>query len=90
MGYLFGLCIIPLVLKKDNNFVLFHAKQGLIIFVGEVAIIIISVIPNIGTLIFRLGFLIFGIASLFGMIQALEGKSTKIPVISDFAEKISL
>jgi len=90
MGYLFGLCIVPLVLKKENKFALFHAKQGLVIFVGEVALIVISVIPNLGSFIFRIGILIFGIASLFGMIQSLEGKLTKIPIIFDFAEKISL
>lgn len=90
MGYLFGLCIIPLVLKKENKFVLFHAKQGLVIFVGEVALIVISVIPGLGPFIFRIGFLLFGIASLFGIIQTLEGKYTKITIISDFADKISL
>lgn len=90
MGYLFVLCIIPLVFKKDNQFALFHAKQGLVIFVAEVATLIISVIPRIGTLILTFGILLLGLLSLWGIIQSLSGKYTKLAVIFGLAEKISL
>lgn len=86
MGYLSFLCIIPLVFKKDNSFALFHAKQGLVIFVAEVTVFILSIIINIKSL----GILIFGLLSLWGIFQALSGKTTKIPIVYDIAEKISL
>jgi len=90
IAYLFILCIIPLLLKKENKFVLFHAKQGLVLFIGEVAVFIVRVVPFLGPLIWNLGFLIFGFISLFGITQALMGKYTKIPVVSTIAEKIIL
>jgi uncharacterized membrane protein len=86
MSYLSVLCIIPLVFKKDNRFVLFHAKQGLVIFIAEVAFFILSIIIKLKTI----GILFFGILSLWGITQTLSGKYTKIPIISDIAEKISL
>ncbi|MCK4883162.1 MAG: hypothetical protein KAS92_09075, partial [Candidatus Omnitrophica bacterium] len=44
LSYLSILCIIPLVFKKDNPFVLKHGKQGLILFLGEVAVFILHII----------------------------------------------
>ena len=86
MGYLSFLCIIPLVFKKDNDFVLFHAKQGLVIFVAEVAVFILSIVINIRSF----GILVFGLLSLWGIFLALSGKRTKIPIVYDISEKISL
>ena len=89
VAYLSILCIVPLLLKKDNKFVVFHAKQGLVLFIGEVAVFILGVVSFLG-FIKQLGILVFGFASLFGIIQALMGKYTKIPVVSTIADKIIL
>ena len=56
LGYLCILCIIPLVFKKDNSFTLVHAKQGLILFLGEVAVFIIHIL--LGAWILKLGIFI--------------------------------
>ncbi|MBM3251778.1 MAG: hypothetical protein FJZ11_03245 [Candidatus Omnitrophica bacterium] len=90
MAYLFALCIIPLIFKKENKFALFHAKQGLVIFLGEVTIFVVSMVPGFGYIILDLGKLVFGLLSLLGMIQSISGKYTKIPIIFDIAEKISI
>lgn len=90
MAYLGILCLLPLLLKKENKFALFHGKQGLVIFIGEIAAMILSIIPFLGWMISFLAFLFFGIISLVGIVQALMGNFFKMPVISNFAEKISL
>ncbi len=90
IGYLGILCIIPLVLKKDNKFALFHAKQGLVLFICEVGAAIINIVPILGQLIWILAVLVFGILSLAGIVQSLMGNYWKIPVIGDLAEKISI
>jgi len=90
LGYLFILCIIPLIFKKDNKFALFHAKQGLVIFIAEVAVFVISMVPALGPMVLNLGKLLFGLLSLWGIIQAVSGKYAKIPVVFDIAEKISI
>ena len=88
LSYLWVLCIIPLVFKRNNEFALFHGKQGLVIFVGEVAIFIIQII--LGGWFLRLGIFLFGLFSLIGIIAVLNGKYLKLPIVADIAEKITL
>jgi len=90
IGYLGILCFAPLLFKKENKFALFHGKQGLVLFLGELAVLIISVIPFLGWFLGYIGFLIFGVLSLIGIIQALMGNYWKIPIISDIADKFNI
>ena len=90
IGYLGILCIIPLLLKKDNKFAHFHAKQGLVLFIGEVGAAILNIVPVLGQLIWILAVLVFSILSLAGIIQSLMSNYWKMPVIGDIAEKISI
>lgn len=87
IAYISFLCIISLAFKKDNKFALYHAKQGLALFVLEVAALIISVIPIIWWLR-PLGFALFGLASLWCILQSLMGNYNRLPFISNIADKI--
>jgi uncharacterized membrane protein len=89
ISYIGFLCVASLVLKKDNKFVLFHAKQGLVLFVFEVASFILSIIPLLGWLM-RVFWAIFLVASVWGFLEALMGNCKRLPVISGFADKIIL
>ena len=87
LSYLSILCIIPLVVKKDNPFVLSHGKQGLVIFLGQVAVFIASIVlPGI----MRLGLFVLGVISFWGIIEVLRGRYVRLPVIADVADKITL
>jgi uncharacterized membrane protein len=88
LSYLSILCILPLLFKRENTFVLQHGKQGLVIFLGEVAVFIIHII--LGPWIFRLGIFIFGIFSFLGIIAVLKGRYVRLPVVADIADKITL
>ncbi len=88
LSYLSILCIIPLVLKKENPFVLSHGKQGLVIFVAEVGIFIVHIV--LGTWILKTGMFILGAISFWGIIVCLKGEYLKLPFVSDIAEKITL
>lgn len=90
IGYLGILCLVPLLLKKNNKFALFHGKQGLVLFIGEVGASIITIIPILGQLIWILAVMVFGILSLVGIVQSLMGNYWRMPVIGEIAEKISL
>lgn len=90
LSYLWVLCLIPFLMKKDNKFVTFHARQGLMLFIVEVGIGIIGIIPAIGPFISTIGILICGIVSIIGIIQVLTGKEWKIPVLGDWAENIKI
>ena len=87
LSYLSILCVIPLVLKKDNAFVLFHGKQGLVLFVGQVAVFIASIVFP---WLLRPALFLFGILSLWGIIEALKGNEVRLPIACDIADKITL
>jgi uncharacterized membrane protein len=90
LAYLSILCIIPLILKKDNKFCLFHAKQGLVLFIAEVAVFVLSVLPLIGAIIWRLGVLFFGLLSIWCIVQVLLSRYVRIPLVFELADKITL
>ncbi len=88
LAYISILCIIPLILKKENPFVLHHGKQGLVIFVGQVAIFIIHII--LGEWFLKLGMFLSGILSFLGIVSVLKGQYVKLPIVAEIAEKITL
>ena len=90
LGYLSILCLVPLLLKKDNKFALFHGKQGLVLFIFEIAGGIISLVPFLGWIIGILALIIFPILSVIGIIRSLMGQYWKMPVLGDLAEKITI
>lgn len=88
LSYLWILCFIPLILKKENKFALFHAKQGLVLFLAELTIGFIAILPFIGWILLFAGTLLFGALSLAGIFQSLLGNFWKLPILGDYAEKI--
>lgn len=90
VSYWFFLCILPLILKKDNKFAVYHGKQGLVLFIFLVAGFIFNVIPFLGQIVYRLVLFIYLMLLLWGTIQALMGNYARIPIVSDIADKIIL
>ena len=88
LAYLWILCLIPLILKKDNAFALFHARQGVVLFIGELAISFVGVIPILGWMILFLGTFVFGVLSLVGIVQALLGNYWKMPIVGGIAQSL--
>lgn len=88
LAYLSILCIIPLVLKKENPFVLRHGKQGLVIFVAEVGVFILHIV--LGQWLLKLGIFVLGLLSFLGIIHVLKGRYVGFPFVSEIADKITL
>lgn len=90
ISYISFLCIVAFISKKNNRFALYHARQGLVLFVFEVVCFILSNVPVFGGIIYLLGLSVALVASLWGIWGAFTGKCYRIPVVSGFAEKIIL
>lgn len=90
ISYVSFLCIITLLLKKNNTFALYHAKQGLVLFVMEVIAFILSIIPLLGWLIGIFGYMLFLLLSLWGIMQAALGIYCRIPVVTEISENVIL
>ncbi len=90
LAYLWILCLVPLLMKKEGEFVRFHVRQGLILFIVEIGVAIIGIIPILGPVIYTLGILVCALLSLAGIVQVLMGNKWKMPVIGEWAEKINV
>lgn len=87
LAYLSIFCIVPLILRKNNNFVLAHGRQGLVLFVAEVGNLVVSIIFPWAFKPFL--FILFGF-SFWGMVMAIRGQFVELPLVAKIAEKITL
>ncbi len=88
LSYLSFCCIIPLIVKKNNSFVLHHGKQALVLFVAQVALFILSIILPM-KIVTPIMFCVLCFA-FWGMIKALRGQTVQLPLAHLIADKIQL
>jgi uncharacterized membrane protein len=92
--YISFVSVIILLTRKDNEFIQFHAKQGTVIFVAWVILVLLYVpllfIPVLGWILNTLGWLVVVIASIVGFIKAYSGEKYRLPLIADLADKIKI
>ena len=87
ISYIGVLCLVPILMKEKDEFVKFHAKQGLTLFIGEVATwIVFSIIPLFWFLANLFG-LLWLVLSIIGIVNVLNNRKKEIPLIGKFAEK---
>lgn len=87
LSYLGILFLIPLLAVKDSKFVQFHAKQGLVLFIAEIATLFIAWIPILGWIAGFFLWIIWFIFSIMGIVNVLAGKEKPIPWIGGLADK---
>ncbi|MDD3920128.1 MAG: DUF4870 domain-containing protein, partial [Eubacteriales bacterium] len=92
LAYFGPLVLIPLFAAKDSRFARFHANQGLVLCIAEIAYgIIYSIISAILMAIsWRLAFILtilslvyilFTVLAILGIINAANGKAKELPLI---------
>ncbi|MDD5342547.1 MAG: hypothetical protein PHH01_00985 [Patescibacteria group bacterium] len=82
LSYLWILSVVMLVIKKDSEFVKFHARQGLILFIVS----FLWFIPVVGWIV-NLAVLLM---IVIGFFKAYSGEKWEMPVIGALAKKINL
>lgn len=90
IGYIWILFLIPLLAKKDSKFCQFHGKQGMILFIAWIVLVIFGWVPVIGWFLAPILGLVLVIVSLVGIIKALMGEYWELPFLGKYAEKINL
>jgi uncharacterized membrane protein len=80
------LFFIPLLAAKESKFAMYHANQGLTLFLASVIINVAgAIIPIIGWLIiFPFGNLAILILAILGIIKAAGGKMEPLPLIGKY------
>lgn len=79
VSYLWILSLVALAARKDNDFVRFHASQGILLFIIS---LVMMVIPVVGVIIN----IIIAIFCIVAIIKSLKGEKWSMPVIGGAAK----
>ena len=86
VSYVFFICIFVLLYKK-NAFSRYHAKQGLVLFLGLIICWALAVVLHTG-FISGVANILYLICAVTGVFSSLMGKRVKFPVVSEVANKL--
>ena len=85
MSYLGILCFVPMLLNKGDEYVYFHAKQGLVIWMWGILAIFALHVPGIGKWLFSISALGVVIFSVVGLVSVLLNRAWKLPFVHSVA-----
>jgi len=87
ISYIGPLCLVPILTKDQDEFVKFHAKQGLVLFGLEVAAsVIFSIIP----ILWAIGWILsiaWLVLSILGIMNVVKDAKKELPIIGKYANK---
>lgn len=89
MSYIPFLCFVPLLNMKDNEQARFHARQGVVLFLIEL-VAFLFLFDRVADFVFTAVLIVAVAFSIAGIYFALQGKSYRLPIISDLADKSKL
>ena len=85
MGLLaYILFFIPLLAAKNSPFARYHANQGLVLFICGLISSLVWIIPILGWIIAPILSIVITVLAVIGIINALNGKAKKLPIIGKF------
>lgn len=82
--------VIALLIRRDDQYVMFYAKQGLVLFIIQIITYVVAMIPLIGWIVGPILWILFFIIWIIAWINALSGEMRNTFIIGDLAEKIKL
>ena len=89
MAYIPILCFVPLLNMRENKEARFHARQGVMLFLVEL-VAVLFLVDGVSDFVFRAVLIIAIALSVGGIVLALQGRSYKLPIIGDLADKTKL
>ena len=87
-SYLGILCFVPLLLNRDDEFVQFHARQGLVLWMWGVLAIFALSLPGIGKWFFSFSGMGIMAFSALGLVSVLLQRAWRLPLIHVVAERL--
>ena len=85
--------IIAILVKRDDKYVMFYAKQSLILFlVGIIAkvLTVLLVMTLVGILAVPIVWIVYIIIWIMALVNSLSGKQKETPLVGQYAKKIDL
>jgi uncharacterized membrane protein len=84
LAYFGILFVVPLLAAKESRFAMYHANQGLILFLASVAVSIVASIPFVGLIAILAGPVLL-VFMIMGIINAAGGQMKPLPLIGDIS-----
>lgn len=85
ISYIGILFLVPLLAAKDDAFARYHANQGLVLFIANIAAaiagFILGFIPVIGVIVAWIIRIALFVLMILGIINALKGEMKPLPLI---------
>lgn len=92
LAYIGILVLVPILAAKDSPYARFHANQGLVLFIVEIAWSVVYFVLALILGLVGLGFIasilglvniVFLVLMILGIVNACKGTATKLPVIGE-------
>jgi uncharacterized membrane protein len=82
---------IPLLAEDKNDpFVKFHVKQGMVLFVAWIAAVFVSMVPLVGWMLSPLLSLAMLALMVIGIMGAYKGEQKPLPLIGKYADSFKI
>jgi uncharacterized membrane protein len=88
ISYIGPLCLIPYLTKEKDEFVKFHAKQGLVLFILEIITSAISWFFPFLSYLMNLVSLVWFVLIIIGIINVVNKQKKQLPIIGFLADKM--
>lgn len=85
LSYIGILVIIPYLTSKDNPFVKFHIKQGLVLFVIEIAMWFLGMVFQPLWMLISLVNLAVLVLAIIGIVNAAQGLEKELPFVGSYS-----
>lgn len=86
LAYIGPLILVSYLLAKDDPFVKFHIKQGLLLVIGEVAVWMIMMTIWVLFPLLQLVNLGIFVLAIIGIVRAAKGETKELPLIGHLAK----
>ena len=90
LSYFGLLFLVPMLVVKDDPFVQFHAKQGLVLFIFEAATAIFAAVPIIGWVGAPILYIFWIVLSIIGITNVVKNRQEQLPIIGQLADKFKI
>lgn len=86
LAYIGPLVIIPYLTAKDNPFVKFHIKQGLVLLVAEAILWVLGSMVYMLWMVLQFVNLGLLILAILGIVNVIQKKEAEVPLLGQFAK----
>jgi uncharacterized membrane protein len=90
LAYLGPFVVIPFLIAKHDPFVKFHVKQGLVLVVLEILVMVLnSMLWGLGMILSIVNFGLI-VLSIVGIVNVINKKQQEVPLVGQFAQHVNI